>query len=93
MAAQAAVVTRRAPMALGHVEAVLIERIQGRGMLVGRTSQQAPGIDGVVRCRGVAAPGDVVSVRITGAERYDLHGEVLAPRAAGRAVDTPPATP
>ena len=93
MAAQAAVVARCAPAALGRVETVLIERVQGRGTLLGRTSQQAPGIDGAVRCRGVAAAGDLVPVRITGADRYDLHGEVIAPSTGGRAVDTPPATP
>jgi len=93
MTAQAAVVARRAQEAVGRVEEVLVERVQGRDALLGRTSQQAPGIDGVVRCRGQAAPGDLVPVRITGAERYDLRGDVVVPVRSDAVVDTPAATP
>jgi tRNA A37 methylthiotransferase MiaB len=56
---------------------VLVERVVGRDRLVGRTRQQAPAIDGVVKLTGRAAPGDLVRARFTGAETYDLTGEVL----------------
>jgi ribosomal protein S12 methylthiotransferase len=76
MEAQARVAARLRAAQVGRVEDVLVERVAGRGRLVGRTAQQAPGIDGETRLTGAAAPGDVVRGRITGAETYDLVGEV-----------------
>jgi ribosomal protein S12 methylthiotransferase len=76
MATQARVAARRAQAQVGREVDVLIDAEGPRRTLVGRTSQQAPEIDGVVRVRGRAAPGDLVRVRITGADTYDLEGEI-----------------
>ena len=63
---------------LDSLRARLVEAEGARRTFVGRTSQQAPEIDGVVRVRGACAPGDLVRVRITGADTYDLEGEICA---------------
>jgi ribosomal protein S12 methylthiotransferase len=76
MATQAGVAARRARRQLGRVIEVLVE---GEGPLVGRSSDQAPEIDGLVRLRGAATPGGLVLARITGAGIYDLDGEVVGP--------------
>jgi ribosomal protein S12 methylthiotransferase len=76
MAAQGRVAARLGVAQIGRLGDVLVERVAGRGRLVGRTAQQAPGIDGETRLNGTAAPGDVVRARITGAETYDLVAEV-----------------
>lgn len=47
-------------------------------LLQGRTSQQAPGIDGVVLIsEGEAKPGDMVDVLITDSHDYDLVGRIV----------------
>lgn len=47
-------------------------------LLQGRTSQQAPDIDGVVLINdGQAKIGDLVKVRVTDSMEYDLIGEIL----------------
>lgn len=47
-------------------------------LLQGRTSQQAPDIDGVVLINdGEAKVGDIVKVRITDSMEYDLIGEIV----------------
>jgi ribosomal protein S12 methylthiotransferase len=76
MATQARVAARRARAQIGRELDVLVESEGPRRTLVGRTSQQAPEIDGIVRVRGRATPGDLVRVRITGADTYDLEGEI-----------------
>ena len=46
--------------------------------MVGRHSGQAPEVDGVVYLgRGELRPGELVTVRITDAQAYDLVGEVV----------------
>ena len=48
-------------------------------LLVGRTSQQAPEIDGVIYINdGEASVGDIVMVEITDAHDYDLVGHILS---------------
>lgn len=48
-------------------------------LLQGRTSQQAPGIDGVVLINeGEARPGDIVQVKITDSHDYDLVGHIVS---------------
>ncbi|MBY0383939.1 TRAM domain-containing protein, partial [bacterium] len=43
------------------------------------TSQQAPGIDGVVLINeGEARPGDIVQVKITESHDYDLVGHIVS---------------
>jgi ribosomal protein S12 methylthiotransferase len=77
MAVQARVAAARAAGRVGDLAEVLVERVDGRGRLVGRAAWQAPEIDGVVRLRGEAAPGNFVRARITGAATYDLHARVV----------------
>ncbi len=89
MAVQAGVAARRAAAQVGRVVEVLVEERDARGRRVGRTATQAPEIDGTIVLRGRAEPGDLVRVRVTGADTYDLRGDILAPVA----VDTVPAAP
>jgi ribosomal protein S12 methylthiotransferase len=77
MAVQAAVSARRMRAQVGRTADVLIESEEPAGELLGRTATQAPEIDGVIRVRGEAAPGDLVRVRVTGAGTYDLAGEII----------------
>jgi len=83
MAVQARVAVRRAAAQVGQGVEVLIEDARGR-TLVGRTRTQAPEIDGVIRLVGEGAPGTIVPGVVTGADTYDLRGEVRE-----IAIDTP----
>jgi len=88
MEVQARVAARRACAQIGREIEVLVER-EGRepGLLIGRSRDQAPEIDGAVFLRGDAAPGDLVRAVVTGADTYDLRADVLP----SDAVDTPAA--
>jgi ribosomal protein S12 methylthiotransferase len=77
MEVQAGVAAGRAASRVGTIAEVLVERVDGRGRLVGRAPWQAPEIDGVVRLEGDAAPGDLVRARITGASTYDLRADII----------------
>jgi ribosomal protein S12 methylthiotransferase len=66
---------------IGKTLDVLVEGLSEETdlLLQGRTSQQAPEIDGVVLINdGVANPGDIVKVRITDSMEYDLIGEIVS---------------
>jgi ribosomal protein S12 methylthiotransferase len=90
MEVQARVSARLAAAQVGCEVPVLVERA-GRRTLVGRTAAQAPEIDGVVRLRGDAAPGELVQARLTGAQTYDLDGEIVGRADSG--VDRVPDAP
>ncbi len=64
---------------VGEVCEVLCEGTE-EGMYVGRSIREAPESDGVIRFSAArdVAPGEYVRVRITGADAYDLFGEVEA---------------
>ena len=64
---------------VGEVCEVLCEGAE-EGMYVGRSIREAPESDGAIRFRAArdVAPGEYVRVRITGADAYDLFGEVEA---------------
>ena len=49
------------------------------GDIVGRSKADAPGIDGTVHATsdGTVKIGDIVKVRVTGADMYDLKGDVV----------------
>jgi ribosomal protein S12 methylthiotransferase len=78
MATQARVAARRSRAQIGRELEVLVEGEGKRpGTLVGRSRDQAPEIDGMVTMRGEAAPGDLVRVRVTAADPYDLVGDIV----------------
>ncbi|HBG21290.1 MAG TPA: 30S ribosomal protein S12 methylthiotransferase RimO [Desulfobulbaceae bacterium] len=65
---------------IGRVEPVLIEGLSSETdlLLEGRTRYQAPEVDGCTYINdGVASPGDIVAVRITETQVYDVIGEIV----------------
>ncbi len=65
---------------IGSVQDVLIEEKSDRKgyALIGRCRRQAPEIDGVTYLQENSAKiGDIVSCTITGADHYDLFGQIL----------------
>jgi ribosomal protein S12 methylthiotransferase len=65
---------------IGRVEPVLVEGLSRETdlLLEGRTRYQAPEVDGCVYINeGVANPGDIVQVRITDTQVYDLIGGIV----------------
>jgi ribosomal protein S12 methylthiotransferase len=63
---------------LGAVtEAIVLAPLEGGERWVGRTSWQAPEVDGEIVLEGRARPGDLVRVEITGSSEYDLEGLIL----------------
>jgi ribosomal protein S12 methylthiotransferase len=62
---------------VGSVQTVLLDAVEDDAA-VGRTSADAPEIDGVVHLSGAdnLKPGDLVSVRIDDSDEYDLFGTV-----------------
>ena len=63
-----------------EVEVVIDDYGSEPGQVVGRTKGDAPGIDGVVVAGsdGTVKIGDLVRVRVTSADAYDLQGDVVA---------------
>jgi ribosomal protein S12 methylthiotransferase len=78
--------SQRAADRAGETAAVLIEEDLGDGQYLGRAAHQAPEVDGVttVSSRRPLAIGELVAVRVTGAEGVDLLAECLPRGAAGR---------
>ena len=67
---------------IGKVVDVIVDGVSEESelLLQGRTSQQAPSIDGVVYINdGAAHVGEIVRVRVTDSHDYDLVGEIVAP--------------
>ncbi|MFM7676536.1 MAG: TRAM domain-containing protein, partial [Synechococcus sp.] len=87
MALQQPIAAGRNAAWVGRIVDVLIEQENpSTGEMIGRCSRYAPEVDGEVRVRPgegglCAAPGTMVPVRITGADVYDLEGEVVGARA------------
>lgn len=76
---QAEVSAKNLKRYVGRVEPVLVEGVSRETdlLLEGRTRFQAPDIDGCVYITdGEAKPGDIVQVRISEAQVYDLVGEI-----------------
>ena len=82
MATQQAVSTRRMAARVGRVMPVIVDAVDGM-KATARTRGDAPEIDGVVHLTGAHGlrHGDIVDVRITRADAYDLWGR---PAAASR---------
>ena len=79
MQAQQAVSRRKLAAKVGRRLAVILDEIGIES--IGRTTADAPEIDGTVKVRGAARcqPGDIVTVEIASADDYDLAGRVVAP--------------
>ncbi len=80
MALQKIISRKRNKEHIGQVEKVIVDGVseESEFLLSGRTSGQAPDIDGITYITsGTASPGDIVSVRIVGASDYDLVGEIV----------------
>ena len=73
MALQANISARRLQKKIGRTLPLLIDRVED-GTALGRSTADAPEIDGVVRVKADAnlAPGTFLSARITGADDHDL---------------------
>jgi ribosomal protein S12 methylthiotransferase len=76
MARQADISAARLANKVGTLQEVLIDEVGELGM-IGRSHADAPEIDGKVWVNGAdhANPGDLLRVRITGADAHDLVGE------------------
>ena len=61
---------------LGETTEALVCEKSG-GVLKCRSAWEAPDADGWILVRGDARVGDMISVRITGADIYDLRGEIV----------------
>jgi ribosomal protein S12 methylthiotransferase len=61
---------------IGRELKVLIEGA-GEGLIVGRCYRQAPEIDGLTLIPGQAQQGTVLQVKISGAQEYDLLGDLV----------------
>jgi len=80
MKVQARVSFKQNRRLIGTVEQVLAEGYSDETdlLLKGRSSRQAPDIDGLVYLTsGTANVGDIVAVRITDSSDYDLIGEIV----------------
>ncbi|MFN9619481.1 MAG: 30S ribosomal protein S12 methylthiotransferase RimO [Synechococcaceae cyanobacterium] len=83
MALQQPIAAARNTTWVGRIVDVLIEQENpSSGAMIGRCARFAPEVDGEVHVQPgagglCAAPGTMVPVRITSADTYDLHGEVV----------------
>jgi ribosomal protein S12 methylthiotransferase len=79
MAMQAEISARRLQDKVGATMRVLIDGMED-GQAVGRSSADAPEIDGLVyvEAAGNVRPGDFLDVRVTRADTHDLHGVAVA---------------
>jgi len=79
METQQAISTQRLAAKVGRELAVIIDEVDAEGA-IGRTEGDAPEIDGAVYLNGETqlAPGDLVKVKITHSDEYDLWGDLQA---------------
>ena len=79
MEIQQPIAARKNQACIGKTFDVLIEQENPRtGDLIGRSARFAPEVDGLVYVRGEASLGSIVPVTVTGADIYDLYGEVAS---------------
>ena len=61
---------------IGSVGRVLVDEVMPDGTLVCRSQYESPDVDGEILVRGASVPvGEFITVKITGAEEYDLEAE------------------
>ncbi|RUT04696.1 ribosomal protein S12 methylthiotransferase RimO [Dulcicalothrix desertica PCC 7102] len=78
MALQQPISENKNQQLINQVVDVLIEQENPEtGELIGRSSRFAPEVDGLVYVGGQASLGSIVQVEITGADAYDLYGQVV----------------
>lgn len=77
MQTQQAISAARLQKKIGRTISVMIDQADANG-IVGRSMADAPDIDGRVYVSGKKRllPGHIVNVRVTGADEYDLFGEI-----------------
>jgi ribosomal protein S12 methylthiotransferase len=68
--------TKKQQALTGQVLDVMADRANPGGTFVGRTTSDAPDVDGEVTVSGTAAAGTLTRVLITGADEYDLQGKL-----------------
>ena len=84
MSVQARISAEIGAAQVGRELPVLVESLEGQRtedgspLFVGRSYRDAPEVDGFVFCRGVARPGSMPTVRITGALDHDLLAEPVS---------------
>ncbi|HVN84003.1 MAG TPA: 30S ribosomal protein S12 methylthiotransferase RimO [Candidatus Binatia bacterium] len=88
MTAQARVAAATTRAQVGLVRPVLMCGQDESGRGYGRTSRQAPDIDGVVYVTDPEVPGAIVPVEITDATIYDLEGRVVPATPVDTAMDS-----
>jgi ribosomal protein S12 methylthiotransferase len=79
MQLQQKISAKRLKRKVGRVETVLLDEVDG-SKAVGRTSGDAPEIDGKVLITGITQtvkPGQFIKVKIQKAGKYDLHGVLV----------------
>ncbi len=87
MLAQQEVAFKKAHRRVGEKIEVLIDRREGDGKWIGRSSGQAPDIDSVTRIRAKELHvGQLITARITGADGYDLIAEAATRKGKSLAV-------
>lgn len=64
---------------IGRIMPCIIENFTDDGYVVARTQNDAPEVDGLVyiKTQNDVVPGDIMDVKITGCDEYDLIGEIL----------------
>ena len=64
---------------IGDLISCLVEAITDEGVIIMRSQYDAPEIDGLVYANtsSECCPGDIVTVKITKADEYDLFGEIV----------------
>jgi len=79
MAAQQKISERRLARKVGRVIEVLIDEVDEEGAIA-RSAADAPEVDGCVFLNGVQGfePGDMLKVRVTHADEYDLWAEPVS---------------
>jgi ribosomal protein S12 methylthiotransferase len=81
MTTQAAISQSIQAKRLGKPIEVIVDAVTEAGV-VGRSHADAPEIDGVIYVTqtGHCQVGDIITVRVTGHDQYDLHGERIVPK-------------
>ncbi|MGK7901927.1 MAG: 30S ribosomal protein S12 methylthiotransferase RimO [Hormoscilla sp.] len=70
---------------VGKVVDVLVEQEDpATGEYIGRSARFSPEVDGLVYVRGQARLSGICSVQITGADVYDLYGQIVGHSSAGQ---------